>query len=54
MRGETPLVAKVRADRGTIHNVPVLMLVAAVVILAGVVVVAVLKYGSSFALARHG
>jgi hypothetical protein len=40
MRGETPLVAKARADRGTIHNVPVLMLVAAVVILAGVVVVA--------------
>jgi hypothetical protein len=40
MRGETLLVAKARADRGTIHNVPVLMLVAAVVILAGVVVVA--------------
>jgi len=40
MRGETPLVAKARADRGTIHYVPVLMLVAALVILAGVVVVA--------------
>ena len=40
MRGERPLVATAHAGRGTIHNVPVLMLVAAVVILAGVVVVA--------------
>ncbi len=40
MRGEMPLVAKACADRGTIHNVPVLMLVAAVIILVGVVVVA--------------
>jgi len=40
MRGETPLVATALAGRGTIHNVLVLILVAAVVILAGVVVVA--------------
>ena len=40
MRGEMPLVATAHASRGTIHNVPVLILVAAVVILAGVVVVA--------------